>query len=278
MIPRRAPAFRAARGLRPRLRAWALAVLLAALLANCTAAPQVGIREWPAYRGFLVPRPLLPIEASGSVLFEYRGDRQSGNVLAQGTAAGQFQLRLTSPVLGTTALEVRFDARELLVVDLGAESYFLGANSTEHRLKLFSLDLTPEEFLMLLTARVPEPEFARGGGRIEGNAAEFRAGPVTYRFALDESGLPAEWRKEVEGLPAWRVEYREYQDVPLGEGTLRLPRKVRVYAGDPQPRLVLGIGAFRLWQADPTLAAFSFAPPPGMRFQGIGEGPTDHSR
>jgi hypothetical protein len=220
----------------------------------------------------VVPHPLVPIDATGSVLFDYRGEQQSGNVEVQGNRSHRFLLRVTSRVLGTAALEVRFSDHELLVVDFGSETYFLGENSAEHRIKLFSIDMTPDEFLMVLTARIPQPAFARGGGHFEQERfAAFGSAQAEYRFELDGEGLPNAWRKIEEGRTQWRVEYREYQDVSVGSGALRLPRKVRVYGDANAARLVLGIREFQLWNEPEPSAHLTFDPPVGMRFQPLEE-------
>ena len=251
-----------------RARPWegALRALIACFILAACAAPRVERPDWPDYRAFVVPQPILPFEATGSARFEYRGEKQTGSVIVQGAMESRLLMRVISPVLGTTALEVRITPAELLVVDFGSESYYLGANSAEQRLKLFSIDMSPQEFMIVLTGRVPRTAFEAGGGRIEGTFADFSAEGAYYRFALNQQGLPDSAVKEAPGGRGWRVEYREYQPVPVGAGALLLPRKVRVYVDDATPRLVLGIAEFQLW-SDGGAPPFSLHPPEGMRFE-----------
>jgi hypothetical protein len=85
---------------------------------------------------------------------------------------------------------------------------------------------------------------------------------------LDAGGLPAEWTKFQDGVPVLRVEYRGYVAVPAGPGaTVRLPARIRVYAADAVPRIVLGL---REWSFEADAAApITFVPPPEVlsRFQ-----------
>lgn len=253
---------------RPAWAACAWAALAAASLASC-AAPRIERPDWPEYRAFLVPQPLAPIEASGSARFEFRGDKQTGSVLVQGRADHGLLIRIISPVLGTTALEARLTPATLLVVDYGSETYYLGANTPDHRDKLFALDMTPEEFLIVLTGRVPRAAFEAGQGRIDGDTAVFGSPEAVYRFTLNGEGLPDSAVKLAPDGRGWRVEYREYQPVPTGpNGSLLLPRKVRVFAGDPAPRLILGIAEIQLWPEDGS-EPLSLEPPEGMTFQGL---------
>jgi hypothetical protein len=239
------------------------------LLAACAAPrPEPPARpDWPEYRAFVVPHPIVPIEANGSARFEYRGDAQTGSVFLQGGDGQQLLMRITSAI-GTTALEARLTPERMLVMDFGSETYFLGDNTPDHRDRLFSLDLSPDEFWILLTGRVPRDWFEAHRGRVEGPFADMRLPDATYRFSLDEQGLPTTAEKQTAAGRVWRVEWREYQSVPVDSGSLRLPRKVRVYVDELAPRLVLGIAAFRLWNgASPP--PLSFEPPEGMAYRGV---------
>jgi hypothetical protein len=89
--------------------------------------------------------------------------------------------------------------------------------------------------------------------------ASFRLDCTVFRFTLNDAGLPSEWTKLRNGEPVIRVEYRSYVAVPVGKAeTVRLPERIRVFAGDPQPRLILGI---QEWQMVPEIAPITFIPP-----------------
>ena len=250
------------------LRLFAAAVLIAGAAACATTPPVRDAREWEASRGLLVPRPLVPFQAAGSALIDYRGERESGNIHLEGTAEQDFLLRLSAKIIGTTALELHFNERAMLVLDYSAETYFAGENSAQNRLRLFSIDMTPAEFLTTLTGRVPREAFERGGGTlIGGSTAEYRADGATYRFTLGADGLPTGWTKEAGGTTVFRVEYRAYMRAETAGAELRVPRKIRVYVDEPRPRLVLGIREFRPWRDNERRIEFAVDPGSGLRFQ-----------
>jgi hypothetical protein len=252
-----------------------LAAALAAVLAACTAAPPPEFRNWESYLGLIVPGPIVPIEASGSVQFNYRGQKESGEVLVQGNGAQDYRLRVSARLLGTAALEVRFSRSALIVLDFSAETYFLGANDPETREKLFSIDLGPDEFPIMLTGRIPRGLYEAGHGHKTGpNQVEFENGAATYRFELDFGGLPRTWSRIENGEVKFRVEYREYASVTAGGGVLRLPKKIRVYADEAEPRIILGVREYRLGSTAESPVKLAFDPPAGLRYQGLEDAPT----
>jgi hypothetical protein len=237
--------------------AWALivAALAAGLLAACAAQPPRAPAPFDSvgFQGFLTPRPLVPFQATGAVLFSFRGERESGQMALQVTAEPAIRLQLLANLTGSLALEVRFDPERLLVLDYANQTYYRGVNDAQTRLRLFEVDLNPAEFLILLTGRVSRDAFAAGEGVLNrepprsaapGAAPQawFSEGGGLLLFWLDEWGLPSRWVKMVGGEPVFRVEYREYAEVPTDGGpTLRLPRKIRLYLRDSAPLMVLGI-------------------------------------
>ena len=262
---------------------WILVLVL--FVAACSptlppAPPSAPPPDWQSYEGFLVPARLLPLRAVGSVLFDYRGERESGDVDIEAQLDLAFLLRLSTRLLGTSALEVRFDPSRLLVLDFADESYIHGANNSANRLALFSLDIAPDEFLTILTGRVPREVFERGGGtRAANGQAIYQGNGGINRFTLGDDGLPRGWIKQRDGVTLFRVEYRAYMVVRSAGGVdLRLPRKIRVYAGDvyadgPSPRMVLGIREFRLWTAGETPVSFQVHPESGLEYRPMPEHP-----
>jgi len=217
---------------------------------------------------------MLPLEASGSVQFNYRGQRESGQVVVQGNRAENYRLRVSARLLGTAALEVRFNRADLLVMDFAEETFFLGGNDAETREKLFSIDLDPGDFLIVLTGRIPRALYNSARNLSAGpGALRFDLDGAEYRFDLDPEGLPKGWIKSEHGREKFRVVYREYQAVPAGSGAIRLPRKIRIYADEPEARLVLGVSEFQLGLQDGSAAPMAFDPPPGLRFRALGEAP-----
>jgi hypothetical protein len=231
--------------MRPAWTAWGQ--LLALAVTACTVAPPpapepppVSFTD-PGYQGFLTPAPLLPLRAEGAVQFFFRGERETGELILQGAPGPAFRLQLQARMTGALVLELDFDAQGLLVLDYAGERYYRGGNTAENRERLFSLDLTPEEFQTLVTGRVTRAVFQDGVGRLEGERAAYRAGADDHRFLLGEGGLPREWVKERQGRPVFRVEFREYQEAPQAAGPpLLLPRKVRLYRDGGEALLVLG--------------------------------------
>ena len=154
-------------------------------------------------------------------------------------------LELRTRVTGSLALELRFDAERLLVVDYLNGTYYRGPNNADTRLSLFDLDLTPTEFIMAVTGRVPRDWYAQGNGMsLPDGTRVVRHGAETYFFQLDDKGLPSQWEKRRDGLTVLRVRYRAYSDMPVNGDLLRLPRQIRVYLQEETPRLVLGFAQF----------------------------------
>lgn len=219
-------------------------LLLSLLLsfAGCTAGPQPVLDAPAEFSGLLTPRPLRPLQAEGAAVLSLRGDRESGDMTLQVDAAGRYRVRLHVPVSGAVAVELRFDAERLLLVDYLARRTYRAQNTSANRMRLFGVDLTPEEFQMLLTGRVTRERFAAGGGEYSPPQAAFGEAEVRYVFDLDEHGLPRTWRKEQAGAVRFRVEYLSWMDVAVNAtGNLRMPRKVRLYVDDGPPVLVLGL-------------------------------------
>jgi len=239
---------------------WVIAGLL--LLSSCAAiqpAP-VSPERLSGLQPFLVRGPLEPVQARGAAQFTYRGDTQSGELLLEGQPGPLFRVQLKARVTGSLALDIRISASDLLVIDYVHESYILGANTEDLRQELFALDLTPFDLELALTGRIPEAFFKTTGGTLTPAGAEFQAEGAEYHVKLDASGLPAEWTKTLHGAPVIRVEYRSYADVHAGSGpVVRMPERIRIYAGQPQPRLILGIQEWQLADGSPPI---SFIPPP----------------
>jgi len=219
------------------------------------------------YRGLVVPAPLLPFRASGSVLFHHGDEVESGTMVLGGTAGGAYRLEVHARLTGALALELRFDERRLLFLDHASETYFLGPNGPEERRRLFSLDVTPAEFQFIVTGRVPRPWFEGGAGRLDGaGGAAFARDGARYRIDLDDHGLPRRWVKERDGATVFEVQYRSYSEVTLAEGApLRLPRTVRVGLPGRPPLLVLGIREFLPARAP--LLPVNLAAPEGERWR-----------
>ena len=223
--------------------------------------PEASLAQLAGFERFLVRGPLEPYQTRGSAQFTYRGATESGELSLQAESGPQYRIQLRARVTGSLALDMRFDASDLLIVDYVHESYFLGGNAPETRKELFSLDMTPADFQMALTARVPEDVFQQGGGRLRPAEAEFSLHGDEYRFTLDETGLPVEWTKRTDGVLVLRVEYRSFVAFRQGRGpAIRLPERIRVYAGEPQPRLVLGLREWRIG-ADAAAPPITFIPP-----------------
>lgn len=212
-------------------------------LAGCAAqrVPEEGEARPPVlingadYAGFLVPAPLLPYRVEGAVQLSYRGDRESGDMSLQASQGYAYRLELRARLTGSLALDIRFDPGRVLLLDYVNKSYIRSANTPAVRLRLFDLDLSPDEFQILLTGRVLRSRFEAGAGslRPDGTGAVFHDGSALHRFRLAADGLPTEWVKERDGRPVFRVEFRDWLQAPLpGSPPLRLPRKVRLYRGD----------------------------------------------
>ena len=230
----------------PSFGVWFLACV-AVLTAACTAAPP----PFPgaaALRDFLLDVPLPPFELRGGLAATDQGRTESGELSIRSGQGTEFWLQLRARVSGSLVLEARFNPRDLLVVNYADETYFLGPNRPDTRREQFLMDLSPGEFLVLLTGRLDRRVFEAGAGRWSGpTQAAYDAGQDRYTFTLDESGLPREWSKSSGGARAFRVEYRSYKDIAVDGGAIvRMPERVRVYVEGEQPRIVLGISEFHL--------------------------------
>lgn len=265
---------------------WLIAAGLALALAACTAGragpptalPPVSI-DPAAYRGFLVPAPLLPFRVEGVAQLTYRGERESGELSVQAAPGPRYQLELRARLTGGLALELRFDPGRMLVVDYVNETYLLAANTADTRLRLFDVDLTPEEFQTLLTGRVTRARFAAGGGVVRaatGEAVYDEAG-ARHRFWLNGDGLPREWVKEEHGVTVFQAEFRDYLALPQPDGSvLRLPRKVRLRGGNGSPGerpTVLAVGVRQFLPGAGVAVGAVDALPPGAAAFALGELP-----
>lgn len=241
----------------------AAALLLAvALLGGCAArtAPPLSAERVSGPQTFVVSGALEPYRVRGAAQFTYRGETQSGELLLEGLPGPAFHIQLRARLTGSLALDVRLNATDLLVVDYVHESYVLGSNTPGLREELFSLDLTPLDLQIAVTARVAADVFQAGHGTRLPGEARFHWDGADYRFTLDAAGLPSEWVKVRDGAPVLRVEYRSTVEAQPASGPpLRLPERIRVYAGQPQPRLVLGV---QEWQLAADIPAIGFIPPP----------------
>lgn len=246
--------------------AW-VAALAALALASCTVAPPAPPPFEPAaFQGFLTPAPLLPFRATGSALFNSETRTESGNLLLEATAERAYLLKLQAPVTGAVVLEVRFDAGRLLLLDYGERRFFAGGNEARTRKALFSIDIAPEEFQILLTGRLSRAEFEAAGGTFTGShEATFSRYGATYRFNLDDHGLPKQWVKEREGAIDYLVEYRAYLALMVQGRLLRVPHRIRVYLDARRPALVLGIQEFQPGRGSAGPIAFDGPPAPGWQ-------------
>ena len=251
-----------------RHRGWVLLLGLVLFAGSCgrVQPPHTDV-SWEAYSGLIVPAPVLPFVATGSAMIRYRGDRETGSIRLEGTARKDYALRLSARVIGTTALEIRFNADDLLVLDFTEDTYYAGPNTAESRLRVFSLDITPAEFQMALTGRIPARRFSDGQGTVEPDWASFSIGEATYGFLLGPDGLPVEWTKSSDGAIDYRVVYREYMNVETGGAPFRVPRKIRIFEGNGEPLAVLGLGTFQPWRNTADDVSFSVDPAAGLRFQ-----------
>ncbi|HKI98805.1 MAG TPA: hypothetical protein VKB51_10055 [bacterium] len=221
-----------------------------------------------------MPAPLLPFQLEGGAQLMLRGERESGDLTLQADAGPVYRLELHAPLTGSVVVELRLAPRRLLLIDYADKTYLSAPNTPETRLRLFQVDLTPAELETFLTGRVSRARFAAGGGTLEADAggsgvAEFREAGAVQRFRLDAHGLPTEWTKTRDGALVFRVEFREYLELPRPGGPpLRLPRKMRLYTDGGPARLVVGVRTFEPGQRDGTgweadalpAAAAGFAP------------------
>lgn len=220
-------------------------LLVALWVQGCATAPPPGRVEMELshFRPFVVPEPLLPFWAEGSVQFTFRERRESGRLILEGFPGPAYRIRLRARLTGGLALEARFDPNTLLVVDYLNETYYLGANTPANRRHLFLVDLTPGEFLTVFTGRIGAGPFRSGGGTLSGGEATYLAGNAQHSFLLDGHGLPSEWIRRRSGEPELRVVFREYMTVE-GAPWLRVPRKVRLTQDGGQTALALGLQRF----------------------------------
>jgi hypothetical protein len=239
-----------------------------ALVAGCTAAPPPEIPGAAALRGFLIDIPLPPYEMRGAITAAIHGRTESGEVYLRSGPGDAHLFQLRARISGSLAVEARFDARQLLVLDFVNEAYFRGPNLPETRREQFLMDLSPEEFRIIVTGRLERSVFdARGGRWAAPSQASFEAGEDRYVFTLDESGLPREWVKFRGAAQQFRVEYRSYKDVALDAGApVRMPERVRVYGEEEPPRIVLGVREFTLLDSVPPLG-FDLPPDAAARFR-----------
>lgn len=250
-----------------------LALFAALVLSACTTqpAPVPVAFDGAAYRTFLTPAPLLPLRLEGSIAINLQGKRESGEMHFRATHQGVSQLQMLARLTGSLAIEVRFDQHWLILLDFLNESYLRLPNTPLYRERLFLVDLSPDEFQILLTGRVPLPIFQRGKGKQDAHSASFDMGQAQHRFQLNEQGLPAVWTKTVNGTTAFRVEYRDYLSMPLTSkpaangAPFYLPRKIRLYRQGKAPLMVLGISQASLGNEPEAPQLSTRELPPGTR-------------
>ncbi|MDH5751726.1 MAG: hypothetical protein OEZ59_04845 [Deltaproteobacteria bacterium] len=198
---------------------------------------------------FLVERPLLPFQADGSMQFNYRDQRESGELVLHASAAGSYRIRLLARLTGSLLLELRFDPQRIQVWDFINETILDTENTPPHRISLFGLDLTPAEFQVLFTGRVVGRDFGSildqaappptAAGEEPQRKIEFRRGSIRHSFLLGQHGYPEQWEKFMDDELQFRVDYRRYFSHESERGTLMLPRTVRVYRRDEQQAVFL---------------------------------------
>ncbi|HEX7926555.1 MAG TPA: DUF4292 domain-containing protein, partial [bacterium] len=160
-------------------------------------------------RSFLVEDPLPVLDASGAVSFTYKGETESGDLFLRTVPGGATWIQLKARITGVLVLEIRFDERQLLIIDYVHKTYYQGDNTPETRDRLFGIDLSPDELRMVVTGRVSRTVFETGRGTLRTpHEATFRRGNDRYIFTLAPDGLPMSWVKQREGAIAFRVEYR----------------------------------------------------------------------
>ncbi len=260
-----------------------LPLLLVLVLVSCArpTSPIDPSFDLAAYRPFLTPAPLLPFRATGSARIQYGGEAEAGQFILTAHRNLAFRFQLLAPITGALVVELRFDEQRLLALNYGEGTYFLAENTEENRRRLFSLDITPAEFLMMLTGRVPRAAFEAGGGAKEGPRQRvMESAGVRYRFLLGEDGLPKGWSKARRAgggagtfyLVEYRVEYREFLTLPPASGKengapFRIPRKIRVRSGDGDALLVIGLREFLPGAGSPRPLSFDLPKGKSWRFE-----------
>lgn len=200
-----------------------------------------------AYTTFFTPTPLRPFRAFGSAYFTYSGKGNSGDVVITHNRNSALQLHMTAPFTGAVLMDVRMNDDLVMVMNYTNKTFFQGENNTGIRKWMLSVDITPAEFLILITGRISKPVFnALGGVMEEDKVAVLNIGEIQYRFELNNKGLPSRWSKKVNGEERYRVEYKSYLLTPVRKGPpILVPNKVFVYLKEEKPVLKLGIRDFK---------------------------------
>lgn len=239
--------------------AWGVAAAL--VLSACTVAPAAVAPDFGAYRAFLIEDTPPALQATGAVSLSYKGQTESGELFLSTARGAAAVIQIKARITGSLVMEVRFDQRQLLVLDYVNKAYYQGDNTPETRKDLFNIDLSPEEFRMVVTGRVVRRDFERGQGMLLGpHQAAYRNGSARYIFTLGDDGLPLSWVKQEHGEARYRVEYRGYAELPARGGPpVRLPKSVRVYILEGKPAITLGLREFAIPESAPDIG---FALPP----------------
>ncbi len=212
---------------------------------------------------FLVPAYPLPFTVEGSVLVHDGEESSSGSMILEADERGALRFRLYARVTGALLADVRIDRERLLLLDHAHATYFQGPNTPRNRKRWLELDLSDDDLLLLVTARMAHARFIHGQGRRSDGAVAIVEEPYDYRFTIGPQGLPATWRKRAGGETLFRVDYRGYQDFTVAAGrVMRLPEKIRVFDQEGKLRLILGVGTFSAAQAHAPPIDFSFTPAP----------------
>ncbi|MDH4122240.1 MAG: DUF4292 domain-containing protein [Deltaproteobacteria bacterium] len=190
----------------------------------------------PQSPAFVEARPF-PFQASGGIRWVYRGKREGLRMSLGMDSKNQGMIRMETPVVGTTAAEMWFSPEKLILLDYRERAFFKGPNTPAQRGAVLGADLSPMEFRMALTGRVPQGVFRQGKGWVtptaKGAEAGFQAGSAEYRFTLGPKGWPTKWEKWEGGQLRFRVEYGYWERVPWagpskGGGVLMVPLRIKV--------------------------------------------------
>ena len=229
--------------------------------ANTFSHPEGGALE------YISATPFAPYIARGTVLLKIEDKQEVGGMVLTSAANGAYGLRIHGRFVGGTAFDLRFDSHQLLLVDYLEDRYFNLENTPEHRARLFSFDLEPGEFGILITGRIAPGMIPDGRMRDAGSGVlEITRGQHRYVFQPGKSGLLDWWEKHTAGHLTWRVEYATYQTVkspPATDSTeLPMPRKVRLRDANGNQLMLLGVST---WEFPPEAPAIVFELPPEAR-------------
>ncbi|MDH4224432.1 MAG: DUF4292 domain-containing protein [Deltaproteobacteria bacterium] len=243
---------------------WWIFPLLAGLAGGCASTRPEPHAPAP-YQDFLIESPLVPFQASGSILVQLMGKRETANVDIRNDGNDGWMIRIIMPVTGTSAAEVYLSGQNLTVADYTRKLYFQGENTLEARLQLLAADITPNDLKMAMTGRVEKRDFQAGGGKTSSGQVVFTQKDNRYVFAMGANGFPTNWRREQPGHPILSVVYKGWTRVPYQHQTLEIPQKIRIQADGNRSALVLGIRNFTMGAAANPAPKFS----PGDGWRGV---------